>query len=88
MQNYNNSSKMGKELIFSFMKERMKEKNISQLKLAELIDLNESTLIRNFKGETEMLLITYLKICGALEINPYMIPKENDNSEFHRMFFN
>jgi len=79
---------MGKELIFSFMKERMKEKNISQLKLAELIDLNESTLIRNFKGETEMLLITYLKICGALEINPYMIPKENDNSEFHRMFFN
>ena len=88
MQNYNNSSKMGKELIFSFMKERMKEKNISQLKLAELIDLNESTLIRNFKGETEMLLITYLKICGALEINPYMIPKENDNSEVHRMFFN
>jgi len=88
MQNYNNSSKMGKELIFSFIKERMKEKNISQLKLAELIDLNESTLIRNFKGETEMLLITYLKICGALEINPYMIPKENDNSEFHRMFFN
>lgn len=88
MQNYNNSAKMGKDLIFSFIKERMKEKNISQLKLSELIDLNESTLIRNFKGETEMLLITYLKICGALEINPYMIPKENDNSEFHRMFFN
>ncbi|NCP52967.1 MAG: helix-turn-helix transcriptional regulator [Flavobacteriales bacterium] len=88
MQNYNISSKMGKDPIFSFIKERMKEKNISQLKLAELIDLNESTLIRNFKGETEMLLITYLKICGALEINPYMIPKENDNSEFHRMFFN
>jgi len=79
---------MGKDPIFSFIKERMKEKNISQLKLSELIDLNESTLIRNFKGETEMLLITYLKICGALEINPYMIPKENDNSEFHRMFFN
>jgi len=88
MQNYNISSKMGKDPIFSFIKERMKEKNISQLKLSELIDLNESTLIRNFKGETEMLLITYLKICGALEINPYMIPKENDNSEFHRMFFN
>jgi len=88
MPNYNMSSKLGKQLIFDFMKDRMKEKKITQLKLSELIEINESTLIRNLKGETEMLLTTYLKICGALELRPYLIPSEIDENEFKRLFFN
>jgi len=88
MPNYNMSSKLGKQLIFDFMKDRMKEKKITQLKLSELIEINESTLIRNLKGETEMLLTTYLKICGALDIRPYLIPSEIDENEFKRLFFN
>jgi transcriptional regulator with XRE-family HTH domain len=82
------SSKLGKELIFDFIKERMKDKKITQLRLSELIEINESTLIRNFKGETEMLLTTYLKICGALDLRPYLIPSEIDENEFKRLFFN
>jgi transcriptional regulator with XRE-family HTH domain len=66
----------------------MKEKKITQLKLSELIEINESTLIRNLKGETEMLLSSYLKICGALELRPYIIPSEIDENEFKRLFFN
>jgi transcriptional regulator with XRE-family HTH domain len=88
MPNYNMSSKLGKELIFDFIKERMKDKKITQLRLSELIEINESTLIRNLKGETEMLLTTYLKICGALELRPYIIPLEIDENEFKRLFFN
>jgi transcriptional regulator with XRE-family HTH domain len=88
MPNYNMSSKLGKELIFDFIKERMKDKKITQLRLSELIRINESTLIRNLKGETEMLLTTYLKICGALELRPYIIPLEIDENEFKRLFFN
>ena len=88
MPNYNMSSDLGKQLIFDFIKERMQEKKITQLKLSELIEINESTLIRNFKGETEMLLTTYLKICGALELRPYLIPSEIDENELKRLFFN
>jgi len=88
MANYNNSSDFGSDLIFSFFKERMKEKKVTQKKLAELIEVNESTLIRNFKKDTKMELETYLKICGALDLHPYLIPKEIDKTEFQRMFFN
>jgi len=88
MPNYNMYSKLGKQLIFDFIKDRMQEKKITQLKLSELIEINESTLIRNFKGKTEMLLTTYLKICGALDLRPYLIPLEIDENEFKRLFFN
>lgn len=88
MQNYDNSANMGRDFIFKYFKDRMKEKKITQKKLSEMISVNESTLVRNFKKETEMLFSTYLKICGALELNPYLIPKEIDNNEFQRMFFN
>ena len=88
MPNYNMSSDLGKQLIFDFIKERMQEKKITQLKLSKLIEINESTLIRNFKGETEMLLTTYLKICGALELRPYLIPSEIDENELKKLFFN
>ena len=41
MPNYNMSSKLGKQLIFDFIKERMKNKKITQLRLSELIEINE-----------------------------------------------
>jgi transcriptional regulator with XRE-family HTH domain len=88
MGNYNTSSKIGKQMIFSFIKDKMKEKKISQLSLSKLIDVSESTLVRNFKCETEMTLTTYFKICGALDLRPYLIPSEIDNSEMLYTFFN
>lgn len=88
MENYNKSASYGIDLTFNFIKERMKELGISQVKLSEMIAINESTLIRNFKKETEMSLSTYLKICGALKLRPYLIPAEMDQTEFQRMFFN
>lgn len=88
MANFDNSAEVGKQLIIKFIFERMKEKNISRGKLAELIGVERSTLNRNLDNETEISLITLLKICGALELRPFLIPAEIDNTDFQRMFFN
>ena len=88
MENYNNASDFALDLSFNFIKGRMKELKISQKKLSTLIEVDESTLIRNFKKDTEMSLRTYFKICGALQLRPYLVPAENDDTEMHRMHFN
>lgn len=88
MENYKQASEMGQDLIFKYLKDRMKEKKVTQNKLSEIINVSVTTLIRYFKKETPMPLGVYLEICGALDLNPYLIPKESDNREMHRMFFN
>ena len=57
-----------KQTILTQITTTRKEKSISQLKLAQMVGINESTLIRNLKCETEMSLDTLVKICEALEI--------------------
>jgi transcriptional regulator with XRE-family HTH domain len=76
------------DLIFKFFKDAMKERRITQKKLSELIGVDESTLIRNFQKKSEMSMLTFLKICGALELRPYLVPVELDDSEVQRIFFN
>lgn len=88
MENYNNASDFALNLSFNFIKGRMKELKISQKKLSMLIEVDESTLIRNFKKETEMSLRTYFKICGALKLRPYLVPTESDDTTMHRTHFN
>ena len=88
MANYDNSANMGKQLVFKFIAERMKEKGVSRGKLSEIIGVERSTLNRNLDNETEISFSTLLKICGALEIRPFFIPSEIDQTEFQRMFFN
>jgi transcriptional regulator with XRE-family HTH domain len=88
MENYKLASEMGHNLIMAYLKKRMKEKKVTQNKLAEILNVSVTTLIRYFKKETQMPLGVYLEICGALELRPYLIPKESDNTEMQRMFFN
>jgi len=88
MANFDQSAAMASDMIFKFIKERMKEMKITQNQLSEMIGINESTLIRNFQKKTEMTLTTYLKICGALELRPYLIPAETDTSDFEFIPFN
>ena len=88
MDNYKEASKVGQEMILTYLKNRMKEKKVSQEKLAEILDVGVTTLWRIFKGKTQMPLGMYLEICGVLELRPYLIPAESDNTQMHRMFFN
>lgn len=87
MANFDNSAEVGKQMFFNFITERRKEKSLTQLQLAKLIGLDESTLIRNLKNESEMTFATSLKLCGALDLRPFWIPAEIDKSEYQRMFF-
>jgi transcriptional regulator with XRE-family HTH domain len=88
MENHKKASEVGQDMILTYFKNRMKEKKVTQNKLAEILEVSVTTLIRYFKKETPMPLGVYLEICGILEIRPYLIPKESDNTEMHRMFFN
>ena len=87
MNTYKKSSELGQDLILTYLKNRMKEKKITQNKLAEILEIGVTTLYRYFKKETPMPLGVYLEICGALELRPYLIPSEKDNTEMQRMFF-
>lgn len=70
------------QLIRKFIIEPMDEMKISQPDLAKMIGINKSSLMRNLSGKTEMSLRTYLKICGALELRPYLVPAEYDKTKF------
>jgi len=82
------SSEIRQDLILTYLKNRMKEKKVTQNKLAEILQVSVITLIRYFKKETQMPLGVYLEICVALELRPYLIPTESDNTEMQRMFLN
>ena len=88
MENYKQASEMGQDLILTYLRNRMKEKKVTQNKLAEILQVSVTTLIRYFKQETQMPLGVYLEICGALELRPYLTPSESDNTEMQRMVFN
>lgn len=88
MSNYNQSSDYGKKIIFQFLEKRMKEKGISRYRLSKMTEIPENTLSMNFNNNSEMSLVNFLKICGALELRPYLIPAEADETELNRIFFN
>ena len=78
MGQYDNSANFGKQLILKHLKLIMEEKGITMYKLSKLTGISESVLSLNFREETQMTLLNFLKICGALNIKPYLIPVELD----------
>jgi len=65
-------SKVSNQLFVSSViqiKYRMKQMRITQKDLATRLGMHQSTLIRNFKGETEMALTTFIDIMLILEMN-------------------
>ncbi len=87
MANFDNSAQMGKQMFFNYIQERMEERQITQYRLAQLTGVPESVLSKNFTGHSEMSVLTFLKILGALEIRPFLIPAELDKTEMQRIFF-
>ena len=88
MENYKQASEEGQDLIFTYFSERMKYKKINKEQLAEILGISVTTLWRYFTKKSPMPLGVYLEICGALDVRPYLIPTESDNTEMKRMFFN
>lgn len=88
MENYKHASEAAQDMIFKFLKDRMKEKKMSQKDLCKILSVSTTTFIRYFKKETPMPLGVLLEILGALQVRPYFIAAEDDNTEMQRMFFN
>ena len=88
MSNYNQASIEGRKLIIKFFAERMVNLNISKYRLAKLTEISEPTIGRYFSLEIDMPLTNYLKICGALDLRPYLIPADEDTNEFQFIHFN
>jgi len=77
MENYKQASEVGQDMILTYFKNRMKEKKVTQNKLAEILEVSVTTLIRYFKKETQMPLNVYLEICEVLNLTPYLTAYEN-----------
>ena len=88
MENYKQASLIGQDLILTYFYDRMKSKKINKEQLAEILEISVTTLWRYFKKKSPMPLGVYLEICGALDVRPYLIPAESDNTEMKQMFFN
>ena len=88
MTNYKQNSRLGQDLILTYFSDRMKSKKISKEQLAQTLEISVTTLWRYFKKKSPMPLGIYLEICGALDVRPYLIPRENDNTEMKQMFLN
>lgn len=65
-----------KKKVFARFERRMRQKKINKMDLVRLTDISRTTLYRNFNGDTEMVLSTYLKICKVLDLDVVEIPKE------------
>lgn len=88
MANFDNSADVGEQIIINFLKERMSDKNLTQKQLYEQTGISEDTLTRYFNRQTKISLPNLLKLCGALELRPFLIPSEINDTEFNKMFFN
>lgn len=88
MGNYDMSAAVGQKMTLKRIQERMDEFGINKAKLAEKSGINKGTISKYFAETQEMGLKNYFKICGALELRPYLIPAELDNNEIVKTFFN
>lgn len=88
MENYNMAAHEVEKIYRKYIHERMKDINMTQYRLSQVTDLSESTISRWLKGESNITLNSFLRILGALEIRPYLIPAEDDDTEMQRMYFN
>lgn len=85
MTDYNITANEGEKLTRDFIQRRMEEKAITMHRIQKLTGVNETTVGRWLRGETSISFNNFLKICGALDIRPYLTP---DGGETIGVFFN
>lgn len=80
---------MAMKLFINAFKERQAQLGISRYRLSKISGIKESNISRIWSGESkEITLPTFFRLCHALEINPYLVPKELDKNKKQYMHFN
>ena len=82
------AAKQGQKIIINYWLEVMDDKSITIYKLAQLSGVPQSTLRDYFNNGTDMSLINYLRINGALNLRAYLVPSEIDDTEMINIHFN
>lgn len=88
MTYFNMAANEGEKLTRQFILDRMDNLGVTRYRLQQLTGINRTTVARWLDGETSISFNNYLKILGALDIRPYLVPAEMDKNEIVRMFFN
>ena len=85
---YSHASIMAEQMIWKFIEARRQDKGLSIEQLGSMVGLSKGNYSRYKNGHVQVPLRVILSICGALELRPFLVPAENDDSEYERIFFN
>ncbi len=87
--NFNQAAMRGQQIIIEkLILPRMREKKLSPEKIGALTGLNYSTIYKWMSGNINISLLNFLKICGALDINPFFEVNEEESPEMWYEYFN
>jgi hypothetical protein len=86
--NYLAAAKESQKITINYWQSILEDDNKSIGWLAKKSGISRSVLYDYWAGKVDMSLINYYRICGALELRPYLVPKDNDDNTIINMGFN
>jgi transcriptional regulator with XRE-family HTH domain len=86
--NYLAAAKESQKITINYWQECLDEDGHTRYWLANKSGVSQSMLSDYWSGKVDMSLINYYRICGALELRPYLIPKELDDNDITNVGFN
>ena len=75
-------------MYLNYIKDRLHDLDMNMKTLSEKTDIPYTTLYDNFKKKNKISLLNFFKICAALDLNPYLVPKEMDENDKDYIHFN
>jgi len=88
MENFNKAAEAALDMYINYFNDRLKDLNMNLKDLSEKTEIPYTTLYDNFKKKNKISLLSFFKICGALHLNPYLVPKELDDNKKSYINFN
>jgi predicted transcriptional regulator len=82
------AAKESQRITIKYWQECLDEDGNSRYWLANKSGVSQSLLSDYWTGKVDMSLLNYYRICGALELRPYLIPKEIDKNDINNYDFN
>jgi len=82
------AAKESQKITIKYWQECLDEDGHTRYWLAKKSGVSQSMLSDYWSGKVDMSLINYYRICGALELRPYLIPKELDDNDITNVSFN
>ena len=82
------AAKESQRITIKYWQECLDEDGHTRYWLSQKCGISQSMLSDYWAGKVDMSLINYYRICGALQLRPYLIPKELDKNQINNVGFN